>query len=208
MVFPTFFILSLNLAIRSSWSETQSVPGLVFVDCIELLHLWLQRIQSDFGIDHLVISMCRVFSLVVGRGCLLWPVHSLGKTLLAFDLLHFVLQGQICLLLQISLDFLLLHLESHLEFAFFKNHLQVFSIFSVVTQRKESYFLFLILRGHKAGYLFNFLFPLTSRNYFKVSGFYLFIYLNSILFIYFFWSSENFFKSFYFIYKELVLFSA
>ena len=30
------------------------------------------------------------------------------KTLLAFDLLHFVLQSQICLLLQASLDFLLL----------------------------------------------------------------------------------------------------
>ena len=30
------------------------------------------------------MSMCRVFSCVVGRGCLLWPVHSLGKTLLAF----------------------------------------------------------------------------------------------------------------------------
>ena len=43
-VFPTFFNLSLNLAIRSSWSEPQSAPGLVFVDCIELLHLWLQRI--------------------------------------------------------------------------------------------------------------------------------------------------------------------
>ena len=28
---------------------------------------------------------------------------------LAFDLLRFVLQGQICLLLQVSLDFLLLH---------------------------------------------------------------------------------------------------
>ena len=50
-----------------------------------------------------------VFSCVVGRGCLLWPVHSLGKFLLAFDLLHFVLQDQICLLLQVSLDFLLLH---------------------------------------------------------------------------------------------------
>ena len=36
-------------------------------------------------------------------------MHSLGKTLLAFALLHFVLQGQICLLLQVSLDFLLLH---------------------------------------------------------------------------------------------------
>ena len=31
---------------------------------------------------------------------------SLGKTLLAIDLLHSVLQGQICLLLQVSLDFL------------------------------------------------------------------------------------------------------
>ena len=33
----------------------------------------------------------------------------LGKTLLAFALLHSVLQGQICLLLQVFLDFLLLH---------------------------------------------------------------------------------------------------
>ena len=44
VVFPTFFNLSLNLAIRSSWSEAQWAPGLVFADCIELLHLWLQRI--------------------------------------------------------------------------------------------------------------------------------------------------------------------
>ena len=29
------------------------------------------------------MSMCRVFSYVVGRGCLLWPVCSLGKILLA-----------------------------------------------------------------------------------------------------------------------------
>jgi len=49
---------------------------------------------------------CVVFSCVIGSGCLLWPVHSLGK---AFTLLHSVLQGQICLLLQVSLDFLLLH---------------------------------------------------------------------------------------------------
>ena len=34
-----------------------------------------------------MISICRVFSCVVRRGCLLWPVHSLGKTLLAFALL-------------------------------------------------------------------------------------------------------------------------
>ena len=32
-----------------------------------------------------MMSMCRVFPCVVGRGCLLWPVSSLGKTLLAFD---------------------------------------------------------------------------------------------------------------------------
>ena len=44
VVFPTFFNLSLNLTIRSSWSEPQSAPGLVFADCIELLRLWLQRI--------------------------------------------------------------------------------------------------------------------------------------------------------------------
>ena len=77
------------------------------------LIIWKLRLsfdynQSDFGVDHLVMSMCRVFSCVVGR-CLSWPVCSLGKTLLAFALLHFVVQGQICLFLQVSLDFLLLH---------------------------------------------------------------------------------------------------
>ena len=35
--------------------------------------------------------------------------------LLAFDLLHSVLQGQICLLFQVSLDFLLLHFSPHDE---------------------------------------------------------------------------------------------
>ena len=36
-------------------------------------------------------------------------MHSLGRTLLAFALLHSVLQGQIGVLLQVFLDFLLLH---------------------------------------------------------------------------------------------------
>ena len=44
------------------------------------------------------MSMCRVFSRVVGRGCLLWPERSLGKTPLAFVLLHSAFQGQIYLL--------------------------------------------------------------------------------------------------------------
>ena len=69
MVFPTFFNLSLNLAIRSSLSEPQSAPGLVFADCIELLHFGCKKYnQSDFGVDLLVMSMYRVFSCVVGRG--------------------------------------------------------------------------------------------------------------------------------------------
>ena len=62
--------------------------------------------QSYFSIDHLVMSMYRVISYVIARGCLLWPVHSLYKSLLAFALLQFVLLGQTCLLLQVSLDFL------------------------------------------------------------------------------------------------------
>ena len=84
MVFPTFYNLSLNLAIRSSRSEPQSTSGLVFADCIELLYLWLPKYtQSDFGVDHLVMSMCRVVSSVLGGGCLLWPLRSLGKTLVS-----------------------------------------------------------------------------------------------------------------------------
>ena len=55
------------------------------------------------------MSIRRVFSCVVGRGCLLWPVHFLGKNLLAFALIHSVFQGQICQLLQVFLSFLLLH---------------------------------------------------------------------------------------------------
>ena len=37
---------------------------------------------------------------------------SLGKTLLAFALLHSILQGQICLLLQVCLDVLLFAFQS------------------------------------------------------------------------------------------------
>ena len=49
----------------------QSAPGLVFADSIEALNLQLPRTNlSDFGIDYLVMTMCRVVSCVVGRGCL------------------------------------------------------------------------------------------------------------------------------------------
>ena len=69
----------------------------------------IRRKESDFGIDHLVMSMCRVVSCIVGKGCLLRPLCSLGKALLAFVQVHFVLQSQTCLFLQVSLAFLLLH---------------------------------------------------------------------------------------------------
>ena len=42
---PTFFSLSLNIAIRSSLSEPRSAPGLGFAECIELLHLQLNIIN-------------------------------------------------------------------------------------------------------------------------------------------------------------------
>ena len=42
-------------------------------------------------------------------------MRSLGKTLLLFALLHSVFQGQICLLLQVFLDFLLLHSSPYNE---------------------------------------------------------------------------------------------
>ena len=64
--------------------------------------------QSDFCMDHLWCSYV-AFSCVVGEGCLLWPVRSLGKTVLPFPLLNFVLQGKISPLLHKSLDFVLLH---------------------------------------------------------------------------------------------------
>ena len=57
------------------------------------------------------MSICRVISCVAGNG---WGVCCdrcvlLTKLLLTFALLHFVLQDQTCLFLQVSLDFLLLH---------------------------------------------------------------------------------------------------
>ena len=73
---------------------------------------WLYRSSPSLAAKNIInlISVLTIWwcpcvepSCVVGRGCLLWPVRSFGKTLLAFALLHFVLQGQICLLLQASL---------------------------------------------------------------------------------------------------------
>ena len=37
------------------------------------------------------MSTCRIFSCVIGRGCLLWPVRSLGKTLYRFNFFFYKL---------------------------------------------------------------------------------------------------------------------
>ena len=55
---------------------------------------------------------CVESSLVFLEEGVHYPVCSLGKTLLAFDPLCFVLQGQLCMLLQVSLDFLLFAFQS------------------------------------------------------------------------------------------------
>ena len=54
VVFPTFFNLSLNLAIRSSWSEPQSAPGLVFADYIGRSSIQSAKTRpgADCGSDH------------------------------------------------------------------------------------------------------------------------------------------------------------
>ena len=108
VVFPTFFNLNLNFAVNTSWSEPVSFWSCFYWLCRASPFMTAKN-MSDFGVHHLVMSMCKVIFCLVGRRCLLWPVHSLGKSLLAFALFHFVLQGQICLLLQVSLNFLLLH---------------------------------------------------------------------------------------------------
>ena len=70
---------------------------------------WLYRASPSLAAKNIIslISVLTIWwcpcvesSLVVfGRGCLLWSVCCLGKTLWAFSLLHSVLQGQIYLLL-------------------------------------------------------------------------------------------------------------
>ena len=88
MAFSTFFSLSLNFAIRSSWAHDLRLSQLqvLFLLTVESFSIFSckEYNQSYFNIDHLVMSVCRVISCVVGRGCLLWPAHS-GKTLLALS---------------------------------------------------------------------------------------------------------------------------
>ena len=80
-----------------SFSRGSSQPAdRTWVSCIAGRHfiLWATR-EAHKAVDHVVMSRCRVASCVVRRGCLVWPVLSLGQTLLAFALIHFVFQGKL-----------------------------------------------------------------------------------------------------------------
>ena len=55
------------------------------------------------------MPMYSVVSCVVGRTCLLWPVNSLGKTLLAFDYFILYSKAKLACYSRLSLDFLHLH---------------------------------------------------------------------------------------------------
>ena len=77
---------------------------------------WLNRAFSSLTAKNIInlISVliiwwcpCVKLSLVLLEESVCYDMCSFDKTLLAFSLLHFLLQGQICLLLQVFLDFLL-----------------------------------------------------------------------------------------------------
>ena len=55
------------------------------------------------------MSMCKLSLVLLEEGVFYDQCILLAKLLLAFALLYFVLKGQIYLLFQVSLDFLLLH---------------------------------------------------------------------------------------------------
>ena len=79
VIFPTIYNLSLNFAIRSSCSEPQSTPGLVFADCRASLSLTVKN-RINLILVLIIWWGPRVeSSLVFGRGCLIWPVFLLAK---------------------------------------------------------------------------------------------------------------------------------
>ena len=76
--------------------DCEQTPGVgdgqVSLACCSPWGLKESDMTEQLNWTDLVMSICRVVSFVFGRECLLCPVCSLGKTLLAFALLHFVLQ--------------------------------------------------------------------------------------------------------------------
>ena len=111
MVLPYFLQFKSQFAIRNSWSEPQSAPCLLFADCIQLLYsLAAKNVINLISVLTIWWHPCVEFSLVLlEEGVCYDQCVLLTKTLLAFAQLHFVLQGQTYLLLQVSLGLLLLH---------------------------------------------------------------------------------------------------
>ena len=126
--FPYFLQFKPEFCNKNSRSEPQSIPSLVFTYSIEILQLWLQKNnnnKSDFGIDQnaLYAWWCPCIESSLGFLARVFAMTSLvsGQTLLAFALLHFILQGQTGLVVQVSLDFIylqsnILWLKRHLSF--------------------------------------------------------------------------------------------
>ena len=65
--------------------------------------------QSDFGVVPSGDVHVQSLLLCCWKRVFAMTVHFLGKTLLVFALFHSAFQGQICLSLQVFLDFLLVH---------------------------------------------------------------------------------------------------
>ena len=85
---------------RSSWSDHSHLLVLFLLTILSFsIFDFKEYNQSDFSVDHLVVSICRVFSW---KRVFAMTMCSLAKTLLAFVLLHFVLQGNLPVTLGVS----------------------------------------------------------------------------------------------------------
>ena len=101
------------------------------------------------------MSIRRVVSYVVGKGCLLCPVCSRDKMLLAFALLHW-------LLLQVSLDFLLLHSNP----VWWKGHhffMLVLEVLECLHRNVQLQFVWHQWLGHRLGLLWCWMFCLGNK---------------------------------------------
>ena len=95
MVFPAFFSLNwMFLWEADDLSHSQLQVLFLLTVYIFFIFGYKECNQFDFGIGHLVMSMCKVISCVIEKGYLLWSMYCLGRIQLTFALLHFVPQGQ------------------------------------------------------------------------------------------------------------------
>ena len=83
-------------------------PANKFCHCFHCFPIYLPWSDGTGG-HELSFLIVDFYVYLFPKRMLALPVHSLERTVLAFALLHSVPQGQICLLIQVFLDFLLLH---------------------------------------------------------------------------------------------------